>query len=128
MKRLHSSQRLSTTLIAALFLLVSLSPTLFGASGKITGRVIDRETREPLPSANVMITHMILSDGTEVPLDRPVGAGTDASGYYFILNVPPGTYILKVSMVGYGPIVQKFIRVDLDRTDHCQFRAGIFRR
>jgi hypothetical protein len=121
MKRLSSSQQLSTTLIATLFFLVSLSATLYGASGKITGRVIDRETREPLPSANVMITHMILSDGTEVPLDRPVGAGTDASGYYFILNVPPGTYILKVSMVGYAPIVEKFIRVDLDRTITVNF-------
>jgi hypothetical protein len=89
---------------------------LFAANGKITGRVTDHETREPIPGANVVITHQILSDGAEVPMDRPLGSATDPNGYYFILNVPPGTYVVKASMVGYTAMIQRLVRVDLDRT------------
>ena len=124
MKHHGSSQqvRSSLTIVALITLLATVSA--LAANGKITGRIVDKETREPIPGANVTITHMILSDGREVPFDRQIGASSDPSGYYFILNVPPGTYILKVSMVGYAPTVQKYIRVDLDRTITVNFELA----
>ncbi len=124
MKHLHSSQQLYSTLTAVLFITLISTASAHGANGKITGRVVDKETREPIPGANVMITHMILSDGKEVSFDRQVGAGSDPSGYYFILNVPPGTYIMKVSVIGYGQVVQKGVRVDLDRTITVDFELS----
>ena len=51
-----------------------------GETGKIVGRVIDSETGDPLPGANVTI------QGTTM------GASADADGYYVILKVRPGTY------------------------------------
>ncbi|MBM4162814.1 MAG: carboxypeptidase-like regulatory domain-containing protein, partial [Ignavibacteria bacterium] len=93
---------------------------VLGANGKITGRVVDRQTREPLPGANVVITY-ILPDGSEAPFDRRMGSSTDPGGYFFILNVPPGTYAVKASMIGYSPVIQKFVRVDLDRTVTVDF-------
>lgn len=128
MKRLHrsvGSSRVCSFLPLLVFILVPVSSSLLeAANGKITGRVIDRETREPLPAVNVVITHRILSDQTEVPLDRPLGGSTDLNGYYFILNVPPGTYVVKASMVGYTPIVQRFVQVDIDRTVTVNFELS----
>jgi hypothetical protein len=121
MKRLGFSQRLSSVLPILTLIVALTTATALGANGKISGRVVDRETREPIPGANIMITHLILSDGREAPFDHPVGAGSDPAGYYFILNIPPGTYIVKASVIGYGPVVQKGVRVDLDRTITVDF-------
>ncbi|MFH0989970.1 MAG: TonB-dependent receptor [bacterium] len=116
---LPSTLRFLKPLSIALALL--LAEQLFAGNGKITGRVIDKESREPLIGANVVITHSILSDGSEVPLDRPLGAVCDLSGYYFILNVPPGTYAVRASIIGYTSITQKPVRVDQDRTITADF-------
>jgi len=113
-----------TTLISRfariLLQLCLCTSTLFAASGKITGRVIDRQTGEPLPGANVVITY-VLPDGSEAPFDRRMGSSTDPDGYFFILNVPPGTYAVKASMIGYSSVIQKSARVDLDRTVTVDF-------
>ncbi|MGE5431449.1 MAG: TonB-dependent receptor [Syntrophomonadaceae bacterium] len=111
-------------LIVTGLILVSMSSFVFAANGKITGRVTDRETGEPLPSATVVITHVAAADGKEVPLPKTIGAATDADGYYFILNVQPGVYTLSASIIGYTPTVQKSVRVDLDRTITANFQLG----
>jgi len=58
--------------------------------GKITGKVVDKETNEPLSGANVIV------EGTSL------GAATDTIGTYLILRVPPGKYTLVASMIGYS--------------------------
>ena len=57
--------------------------------GKITGTVTDSNTGNFLPGANVMIK------------DTQFGSATGREGYYRIENVPPGTYTLTVSYIGY---------------------------
>ena len=88
----------------------------FAGNGKLSGRVIDRDTRQPIPGANVVLTHVVSAERTEVPLDRPLGAASDVDGYFFVLNVPPGVYVSKVSIVGYNPVTQHTPPVDPDRT------------
>ena len=112
--------------VIAMFCIGTLmtSAPLFAANGKITGRVIDRESRESLPGVNVVIVRITAADGTEVPLDRPLGGATDAEGYYFILNVPPGLYALEARLVGYTPLTQRSIRADLDRTTIVNFQIA----
>lgn len=56
---------------------------------KITGRVIDLETQEPLPFANVFIDNSTL------------GVATDIEGYFEIDNIPDVGFNLVVSYVGY---------------------------
>lgn len=69
------------------FLLMSTS--LF-AEGIIKGKVFDKETKEPLPAANVFIK------GTSI------GTTSDLKGEYAIYNVPEGKSTLVISYIGYG--------------------------
>lgn len=62
-------------------------------SGEIRGKLTDAETGEPLPFVNI-----VLQAG-----DRQVAGGTtDFDGNYIIKPVPPGTYNVLVSSVGYN--------------------------
>ncbi|HEX2867991.1 MAG TPA: TonB-dependent receptor [Ignavibacteriales bacterium] len=115
--------RMKLLLVTGL-VLVAMNSFVFAANGKITGRVTDKETGEPLPAATVVITHVVAADGREVPLPKTRGAATDADGYYFIMNVEPGVYTLKASIIGYQATVQKGVRVDLDRTITANFQLG----
>lgn len=94
-----------------LFLLVFLLPAFLfaGVSGKIAGRIIDVSTRAPLPGVNVRI------------VETNMGASTDADGYYFIINVPPGVYKLNATMMGYRPATVTDVRVNIDLTTTVNF-------
>jgi outer membrane receptor protein involved in Fe transport len=79
---------------AKAFLLLLLSLLLpaagaLGQSGKISGRVTEGASGDPLPGVNIVI------DGTST------GAVSDADGYYDIINVRPGVYQLRISFIGY---------------------------
>ncbi|MCK5573632.1 MAG: carboxypeptidase-like regulatory domain-containing protein, partial [Bacteroidetes bacterium] len=90
-------------LILALFMLGSLD--LFaGETGKIAGRVRDPETAEPLVGISVFI------EGTTM------GASTDVEGKYTIVSVPPGTYIVIASGVGFQRKRFTNVRVSIDFT------------
>lgn len=107
-----------------ILLLLSVAGLAFAGNGKVSGRVIDRETREPLPGVNVMLTHVVHADGTQDPLDRPLGGSTDPDGYFFILNVRPGTYLAKASVVGFNPVTQRTPAVESDRTITLNFQLS----
>lgn len=72
-------------------------------TGTITGQVIDRNTKEPLIAANVILI------GTNY------GASTDENGFYRIENVPVGSYSIKFSYIGYLPLVKSDIIVKSKR-------------
>ncbi len=70
---------------------------------RITGTVKDAKSGENLVGVNVVV------QGTSL------GAATDINGQYFIVNVPVGTYNLKVSMIGYKTQIITGVVVSLDR-------------
>jgi len=84
--------------------LVGIALLTAGTTGKITGYVTDSETGNPLPGANIVI------EGSSM------GAASNLKGYYAILNVSPGTYILKASMMGYEKVTVKNVVVKIDLT------------
>jgi outer membrane receptor protein involved in Fe transport len=89
-----------TNLLASLvFLLLSATVIAQTGVGKMSGKVIDADTKEPLIGANVVI------------LNTNLGAATDIEGNYFILNITPGTYDVKVSYVGYAPKTIQEVRI-----------------
>jgi hypothetical protein len=56
-----------------------------------------------------------------VKLAQQPGTASDNDGYFVILNIPPGTYNLKATMMGYRNRVQQQIRVNIDRTTRVDF-------
>ncbi len=58
--------------------------------GKLSGKITDAATGEPLIGANVIL------------LNTSKGSAADINGEYFILNITPGTYSVRVSFVGYS--------------------------
>ncbi len=77
--------------------------------GRIAGSVTDAATGDPLPGVNVTVV------GTTL------GAATDIEGQYYILNVPPGRYAVRASMIGYQPVVVEDVVVHADRTTQVNF-------
>ena len=67
--------------------------------GKISGKIVDADTKEPLIGANIVV------------LNTNLGAATNIEGEYFILNITPGTYEVKVSYVGYAPKTIQEVRI-----------------
>jgi hypothetical protein len=92
--------KIFTNVLVALSILI-LTSSAFAQSGvgKISGKVLDADTREPLIGANIII------------LNTNLGAATDIDGNYFILNITPGTYNAKVSYVGYAPKTIQGVRI-----------------
>ncbi|MBN1997571.1 TonB-dependent receptor [candidate division KSB1 bacterium] len=91
-------------------IILTTSVAFAGTTGKIAGRVIDEATGDPLPSVNVVV------DGTML------GAATDSQGYYTILHVPPGTYNLRASFIGYSRTTINDVRVLIDQTARVDFK------
>lgn len=65
---------------------------LFGEQGSVRGFVFDMESESVLVGVNVMI------DNTSL------GAATDITGQYSIVDIPPGTYNITFEMIGYGKL------------------------
>ena len=102
-------RRMSLFFLLLMALAFSASAVFAGSTGKIAGKVVDKSTGETLPGANVVI------EGTTL------GAVTDPDGNYFIINVPPGSYTVNASMVGYHKATQTNVRVFIDLTTTVNF-------
>ena len=90
-------------------LLLSANFILAGTTGKIVGTVTDAEIGEGLPGVNVII------EGTTM------GASSDLDGYFMILNIPPGIYTLRASMMGYDDLRVTNVKVSIDLTTKQDF-------
>ncbi|MBT6145094.1 MAG: TonB-dependent receptor [Gemmatimonadetes bacterium] len=90
--------------ILGCMLIVAAVAPAFAGDGKITGTVKDSQTGEALISASIVL------EGTQL------GTVSDDKGRYFILNVPPGTYTLRATYVGYASVKVEEIRVSGDLT------------
>lgn len=80
-----------------------------GTTGKISGVITDAGSKQPLPGANILLV------GTKF------GATANPEGSFFILNIPPGTYSVRATMMGYSPVVQQQVIVNVDRTTTLNF-------
>ena len=87
----------------ALLLALFAALPVFAQNGRITGRVTDAATGEPLVAANVSM------------IGTSTGAATDRDGRFNIVSLPAGLYTLSISRIGYRPI-QRRARVVGDST------------
>ncbi len=87
---------MNSKLVALLWLSLSVN-ALFAQNGSFSGTVTDAKTGEPLIGATILL------------VDTDLGATTDLSGNYTFTNVPPKTYNIRASYVGYN----SFTRYDV---------------
>ena len=67
-------------------------PELRKSDANIVGHILDKNTKEHLPYITVALK------GTTI------GTVTDATGHYFLKNLPEGNFVLEVSSVGYKTV------------------------
>jgi len=96
----------------ALLLCILTATSAIGqtTTGKISGKVIDRETGEPLPYVNVIVEQTTM------------GAATSLDGTYFIINVPVRAYSVKASMMGYNVVTVENVQVSAGLTSVVDFQ------
>jgi len=68
----------------------------FSQGGTLKGTIIDNDSKEPIPFANIVL---------EVGGTMVGGTSSDFDGNYTIKPIPPGTYDLKASSVGFQPVL-----------------------
>ncbi|MFQ6616148.1 MAG: carboxypeptidase-like regulatory domain-containing protein [Fidelibacterota bacterium] len=78
-------------------------------TGTIEGTVVDGNTGDPLPGANVVVK------GTYY------GAATAGDGHFVITGVSAGNYDLKVSMMGYKIVLRTGVSVETGERTHLEF-------
>jgi hypothetical protein len=100
----RSYSTLTAILLFLLIALTSLQVVLAGSTGKIAGKITDAKTGEPLVGVNVSIVGTMM------------GNSTNAEGEFFIINIPPGTYSVKISIIGYETVIKKNAVVIVDQT------------
>ena len=83
--------------------IVLMSCTLaLAQQGRLQGKVFDKDSREPIPFANIVLEN----GGTMVG-----GATSDFDGNYVINPIPPGKYDLKATFIGFNPITVKGVNI-----------------
>lgn len=86
------------------FLILFFSVLRAGDRGKLVGTIRDATTLEPLVGVNVFL------------INTTLGAVTDENGFYFINNIPPKNYSIKISSLGFQTIEVSNIRITADAT------------
>lgn len=71
----------------------------YGTHGILEGRVIDKQTGEPLLAVNVFV------------LETSYGGASDAEGYYLINNIRAGVYDVRFSFIGYKTLIMRKVTI-----------------
>lgn len=100
---------MSPKIIIFLLSLFLFSTVLAGTTGKIAGFLKDKDNKEFLVGVNV-----------EIP-EINMGAASDVDGFYFINNVPPGVYTVRISYLGYKTVEVENVSVTVDHTTEIDF-------
>jgi len=87
-----------------IFFLLSVSLIFAAPSSKgiISGSVVDAQNGEPIVGANIYLE------------STPLGAASDLDGKFLIENVPPGSYTLVISVIGYSEMHITGLKVKAD--------------
>lgn len=97
-------KKLHCTIILLLFILIPASGLIAGTTGKLAGNVKDSRSGESIPGVNVIV------DGTGF------GAASDINGFYVINNLPPGSYKVTYSAIGYQKKQFVSVKISVDFT------------
>jgi iron complex outermembrane receptor protein len=101
-------------LLSSLVIFLLLTCQLFAqGDGTINGHIKDESTGEALIRVNIIIS------GTTI------GAASDLDGNYTIKNVPPGTYSLVFSLIGYQSVTEEGVIVIAEETTQLDVELSV---
>jgi len=87
-------------------LIFATSVVMLAQDGALKGKVLDKDTKEPIPFANIILENK----GSQVG-----GATSDFDGNYMIKPISPGKYDLKATFVGYKTVLIQGIIIGGDQ-------------
>ena len=90
-----------------------LNTSFADVTGKISGKIVDSNSNEPLIGANIIIQEL------------SIGASSDEDGNYFLLNIPPGTYDVTASYIGYSQVELTGVTVNISKTTLLDFSLNV---
>ena len=90
--------------------LTLLSGLLFSSNGKLTGTITQKSDNAPAVGVNIMIA------------DTYLGAASAQDGRFVILNIPPGTYSVRVDAIGFAPVVLQNVRITTSQTTEINIK------
>ncbi|MCF6341171.1 MAG: TonB-dependent receptor, partial [Bacteroidales bacterium] len=93
-------------LLLTLGFILATGLVVFAQQGALKGKVFDKDTKEPIPFANIVLENK----GSMVG-----GATSDFDGNYTIKPIPPGKYDLKATFVGYKTSITQGIVIGGDK-------------
>ncbi|MFN0031937.1 MAG: carboxypeptidase regulatory-like domain-containing protein [Flavobacteriales bacterium] len=101
----------------ALLLAFAFSSTAYAqtSSGTLSGKVVNKDTREALPFATVVV----FDQGNVVN-----GTDTEMDGSYTIKPLDPGTYNVRVEFVNYQPVEIANVRVTSGKITELDFELS----
>ena len=87
-------------------LLILITSSHAGTTGKLVGNITDATTGEGLPGVNVIVENTTF------------GAATDLDGNYIIIGIPPGKYTIVASYISYRDMRVTDVEINIDKTRH----------
>ena len=94
-----------TIKLSILITVFGLFSSIFaGQTGKLSGKITDKDSGEPIIGANIIIQ------------DTYFGAAADIDGYYYINNISPGEYTVSITAIGYRKTTVTKVQVRIDLT------------
>ena len=105
-------KRLLFTLIITLS---AISVSAQSGTGTLKGSVLEESNGETIPFANVA-----LMQGERVIS----GTSTDFDGVFQLTNIPPGSYDVRFSFIGYNTVIKTGVVINSDKA-MATFLAGV---
>ena len=93
-----------------LITLILFTGFLFSSNGKLTGTITQKSDNAPAVGVNIMIA------------DTYLGAASGQDGRFVILNIPPGTYSVRVDAIGFAPVVLQNVRITTSQTTEINIK------
>ena len=105
-------KNISQILVVFLFFLQNINAQ---TSGKISGRIFEKESKMPLVGANIIIN------------ETQSGTSADEEGYFNLINVSPGQYSVRFMMIGYESVTIEDVIVSVNRTTYLdvELKVGV---
>ncbi|MFA6542549.1 MAG: carboxypeptidase regulatory-like domain-containing protein, partial [Bacteroidota bacterium] len=89
-------------LFLLLLLFLSSLEMKAGTTGILEGIIKDKETGNPIPGANVIVTQ------------TRMGSVSGIDGKYIVYNIPVGTYSIRIQLIGYTSMLYENVEIHAD--------------